>query len=53
MKKENSSQIRKRLIEIMRSVLNENVSYGELCYLQNHVDYISEDDFFVARMGWS
>ncbi|KAF5029304.1 hypothetical protein DSECCO2_650010 [anaerobic digester metagenome] len=49
MKKENSNQIRKRLIEIRRAILDENVSYSELCYLQDHVDYIPEDDFLLLE----
>ena len=49
MKKENSNQITKRLIEIRRAILNENVSYSELWYLQNHVDYISEDDILLLQ----
>jgi|ADurb_H2B_01_Slu_FD_contig_41_2215871_length_336_multi_3_in_0_out_0_1 hypothetical protein len=49
MKKENLNQIKKRLAEIRRAILNENVSYSELWYLQNHVDYISEDDILLLQ----
>ena len=51
MKKENSNQVKKRLIKIRRAILSENVSYGELCYLQGHVDYIPEDD--VLLLEWA
>jgi len=49
MGKENLTQIKKRLAEIRAAILNENVSYSELYYLQDHVNYISEDDFLLLE----
>ena len=49
MKKENLNQIKKRLVEIRQAILNENISYSELCYLQDYVDYIPVDDLLLLE----
>ena len=41
--------IKKQLYSIRKAIENENVSYGEIAFLQAHVKYISKDDILLLE----
>ena len=51
MKTETKNQIKKTLKEIKKSIELENISYEEIVYLQNHVEYIDKSD--ITLLQWA
>ena len=51
MKTEIRNQIEKNIEEIRKSIELENISYEEIVYLQNHVEYIDKSD--ITLLQWA
>lgn len=49
MKTETLESIKKQLSSIRKAIEDENVSYGEIVFLQAHVKYIPKDDILLLE----
>lgn len=49
MKAETKKQIKKNFEKIRKSIEFENISYGEIAYLQSHVEYIDKNDIILLE----
>lgn len=49
MKTETLESIKEQLSSIRKAIENENVSYGEIVFLQDHVKYIPKDDILLLE----
>lgn len=49
MKTETLESIKEQLSSIRKAIEDENVSYGEIFFLQAHVKYIPKDDILLLE----
>ncbi len=51
MKAETKKQIKKNFEKIRKSIEFENISYGEIVYLQNNIEHIDKND--ITLLEWA
>ena len=51
MKAETKKQIKKNFEKIRKSIEIENISYGEILYLQNNIEHIDKND--ITLLEWA
>ena len=51
MKAETKKQIKKNFEKIRKSIESENISYGEIAYLQNNIEHIDKND--ITLLEWA
>jgi hypothetical protein len=49
MKTKTLESIKEQISSIRKAIENENVSYGEIAFLQAHVEYIPKDDILLLE----